>query len=119
MGLMLRNNKLLVAGGKIAADPKCCCGVAECCDGTLPKTLYLDIFSGLSGDMFVGALIDLGVDAHKLERELAKLKLDGYHLQVARQHRSGINGVKFEVHFATPFTIFSSSIEPFVLSWVT
>lgn len=61
-------------------------------------TLYLDIFSGLSGDMFVGALIDLGVDARKLERELAKLKLDGYHLHVARKQKSGIEGVKFDVH---------------------
>jgi len=36
-------------------------------------------------DMFIGALIDLGADAHKLERELKKLKLGGYHLHVARQ----------------------------------
>jgi len=64
------------------------------------KTLYLDIFSGISGDMFVGALIDLGVDAHKLERELGKLKLDGYHLHVSRQHKSAIEGVKFDVHLA-------------------
>lgn len=64
------------------------------------KTLYLDIFSGISGDMFIGALIDLGVDAHKLERELAKLKLDGYHLHVGRQERQGIAGVKFDVHLA-------------------
>ncbi len=64
------------------------------------KTLYLDIFSGISGDMFIGALIDLGVDAHKLERELKKLKLDGYHLHIARQHKSAIEGVKFDVHLA-------------------
>jgi uncharacterized protein (TIGR00299 family) protein len=64
------------------------------------KTLYLDIFSGISGDMFIGALIDLGVDAHKLERELGKLKLDGYHLHVGRQERQGIAGVKFDVHLA-------------------
>jgi uncharacterized protein (TIGR00299 family) protein len=64
------------------------------------KTLYLDIFSGISGDMFVGALIDLGVDARKLERELKKLKLDGYHLHVSRQHKSAIEGVKFDVHLA-------------------
>src|SRR5438309_2015954 len=64
------------------------------------KTLYLDIFSGISGDMFIGALIDLGVDAEKLTRELGKLKLDGYHLHVSRQHKSSIEGVKFDVHLA-------------------
>ncbi len=64
------------------------------------KTLYLDIFSGISGDMFIGALIDLGVDARKLEGELGKLKLAGYHLHVARQHKSAIEGVKFDVHLA-------------------
>ena len=62
------------------------------------KTLYLDIFSGISGDMFVGALIDLGVDSRKLERELKKLKLDGYRLGVARKQKSGIEGIKFDVH---------------------
>jgi len=64
------------------------------------KTLYLDIFSGISGDMFLGALIDLGVDARKLERELAKLNLNGYHLHVSRKQKSGIEGVKFDVHLA-------------------
>ena len=62
------------------------------------KTLYLDIFSGISGDMLLGALIDLGVDAHKLERELKKLKLDGYHLHFSRKQKSGIEGVKFDDH---------------------
>jgi uncharacterized protein (TIGR00299 family) protein len=64
------------------------------------KTLYLDLFSGISGDMFVGALIDLGVDARRLERELKRLKLGGYHLHVARGQKSGIEGVKFDVHLA-------------------
>jgi uncharacterized protein (TIGR00299 family) protein len=62
------------------------------------KTLYLDIFSGIAGDMFIGALLDLGVDAAKLERELKKLKLDGYHLHVSRRQKSAIAGVKFDVH---------------------
>ncbi|MCU0782930.1 MAG: nickel pincer cofactor biosynthesis protein LarC [Verrucomicrobia bacterium] len=64
------------------------------------KTLYLDIFSGISGDMLLGSLIDLGVDAGRLERELKKLKLRGYHLHVARKQKSGIAGVKFDVHLA-------------------
>ncbi|HEY5041620.1 MAG TPA: nickel pincer cofactor biosynthesis protein LarC [Verrucomicrobiae bacterium] len=64
------------------------------------KTLYLDLFSGIAGDMFVAALLDLGVDAQKLERELKKLKLDGYHLHVSRGQKSAIAGVKFDVHLA-------------------
>jgi hypothetical protein len=65
------------------------------------KTLYLDIFSGVAGDMFIGALLDLGVDAAKLERELKKLKLDGYHLHVSRRQKSAIAGVKFDVHLVS------------------
>src|SRR5215216_5064348 len=64
------------------------------------KTLYLDIFSGISGDMFIGALIDLGVDAHQLEHELEKLPLEGYHLHAARGTKASIEGVKFDVHLA-------------------
>ena len=63
------------------------------------KTLYLDIFSGISGDMFLGAMIDLGVDEHKLEAELRKLKLgDDWHLHVHRATKANIAGVKFDVH---------------------
>ena len=64
------------------------------------KTLYLDIFSGIAGDMFIGAMIDIGANPRKLERELAKLKLDGYHLHLSRQERQGIAGIKFDVHLA-------------------
>jgi len=64
------------------------------------KILYLDIFSGIAGDMFIGALLDLGVDAKKFERELKKLKLDGWHLHISRQQKSAIAGVKFDVHLA-------------------
>jgi uncharacterized protein (TIGR00299 family) protein len=62
------------------------------------RTLYLDIFSGISGDMFIGAMLDLGVDFRELEGELRKLGLDGYHLHSARKHKSSIEGVKFDVH---------------------
>jgi uncharacterized protein (TIGR00299 family) protein len=64
------------------------------------KTLYLDIFSGIAGDMFIAALLDLGVDATKLERELKKLQLGGYHLHIARGQKAAIAGVKFDVHLA-------------------
>ena len=68
------------------------------------KTLYLDIFSGIAGDMFIAALLDLGVDTHKLERELKKLKLDGYHLHISRGQKSAIAGIKFDVHLAHDHT---------------
>ncbi|MGO8765831.1 MAG: nickel pincer cofactor biosynthesis protein LarC [Limisphaerales bacterium] len=64
------------------------------------KILYLDLFSGIAGDMFIAALLDLGVDAGRLERELKKLKLDGYHLHISRRQKSSIAGVKFDVHLA-------------------
>ena len=62
------------------------------------KTLYLDIFSGISGDMFIGALLDVGVDFHQLEHELEKLGVGGYHLHASRQQRSHVAGTKFDVH---------------------
>lgn len=62
------------------------------------KTLYLDIFSGISGDMFLGAMLDLGVALAELERELGKLNVGGYHLHAGRRQNASITGVKFEVH---------------------
>ena len=64
------------------------------------KTLYLDIFSGISGDMFLGAMVDLGVDFDALEAELKKLKLEGYSLSANRRQKCAIDGVKFDVHLA-------------------
>src|SRR5580658_422530 len=62
------------------------------------KSLYLDIFSGISGDMFMGAMLDLGVPMEDLTRELEKLRLEGYHLHESRERRFQIEGVRFEVH---------------------
>jgi uncharacterized protein (TIGR00299 family) protein len=68
------------------------------------KTLYLDLNSGISGDMFIAALIDVGVDARQLEQELTKLRLEGYHLHVTRAHKASLEGVKFDVHLADEHT---------------
>ena len=62
------------------------------------KTLYLDIFSGISGDMFIGALIDLGVSEHQIKYKVAELGIGGYQINVSRKEKSGIAGVKFDVH---------------------
>ena len=40
------------------------------------KTLYLDCFAGISGDMFMGALVELGADFNKLKAELINIGLD-------------------------------------------
>ena len=69
------------------------------------QTLYLDLFSGISGDMFIGALVDLGVNPATLEKELAKLQLDGYHLHCTRAQKGSIAGTKFDVHLSTIITI--------------
>jgi pyridinium-3,5-bisthiocarboxylic acid mononucleotide nickel chelatase len=62
------------------------------------RILYVDCFSGISGDMMVGALADLGVTPSTFEWELTKLDLGDYHLHFERQTRGGISGVKFDVH---------------------
>lgn len=61
------------------------------------KTLYLDIFSGIAGDMFLGAMLDLGLPEKTLTAELNKLGLDEYRLKISRKQRSQIEGVQFEV----------------------
>jgi len=58
---------------------------------------YLDAFSGLSGDMTVGALLDCGLDVAVLERELAKLGVGGYRIRRETRERSGIQATKFVV----------------------
>lgn len=63
--------------------------------------LYLDLFSGISGDMFLGAMLDLGVSFERLRDELAKLGLKDYHLHAATQKKAAIAGVKFDVHLGS------------------
>ncbi len=62
------------------------------------KCLYLDCISGISGDMTVGALIDLGVKPSALEWELSKLSLGDFHMHYDRAKRKDIEGVKFDIH---------------------
>lgn len=64
------------------------------------KTLVLDAFSGISGDMFLGALFDLGLSKTALEEQLAKLKVTGYQLLVDRTSHSSIYGTNFDVILA-------------------
>lgn len=66
------------------------------------KILYYDCFAGISGDMNLGALIDLGVDADYLTTELQKLNIEGFHLEIQKDIRRGISGTKATVVVENP-----------------
>ncbi|MDS4028380.1 MAG: nickel pincer cofactor biosynthesis protein LarC [Candidatus Contendobacter sp.] len=59
--------------------------------------LYYDCFAGISGDMHLAALLDLGVDYDELVLELTGLGLDGYGIQATRASRKGVFGVQVRV----------------------
>jgi len=61
------------------------------------KIAYFDCFSGISGDMAVGALLDAGLKIEILEKELKKLDLSGYQLEVNKVVKKGISATKFKV----------------------
>ena len=61
------------------------------------KIAYFDCFSGISGDMTVGALLDAGLKIETLEEELKKLGLSGYQLEVNKVVKKGISATKFNV----------------------
>ena len=60
-------------------------------------TLYCDTFSGISGDMTIGLLVDLGLDLQHLQTELEKLPITGYRLAQSLETRHGIGGTRIEV----------------------
>lgn len=59
---------------------------------------YFDCFSGVAGDMVLGAFIDAGLPLSHLEKELKKLKLGGYKLELKAGRHSGFTGSKLHVH---------------------
>jgi uncharacterized protein (TIGR00299 family) protein len=61
------------------------------------KILYFDCFSGISGDMALAALLDLGLPQEKLREELAKLGLANYSLHVFPGQRQGVKALGLEV----------------------
>jgi uncharacterized protein (TIGR00299 family) protein len=61
------------------------------------RIAYLECFSGISGDMFLGALVDAGVPATLLEETVAVLDI-GARLEISRVDRSGISAVKVDVY---------------------
>lgn len=65
------------------------------------KILYLECNSGISGDMTVGALLDLGADRVVLEHALESLGVGGYHLHFGRKVSCGLDAYDFDVHLET------------------
>jgi len=61
------------------------------------KILYYDCFAGISGDMNLGAMLDLGVDQKYLLKELGNLPIDSYKIKVYKDKRGGITGTKVDV----------------------
>jgi len=61
------------------------------------RILYLDCFSGISGDMALAALVDAGADREYIERELAKLAFEPFSLQWRRVQKKGISALKLDV----------------------
>lgn len=63
----------------------------------MSKILYFECLSGISGDMTIGSLLDLGADVEIFKQELIKLNLDGYHIEINKKSKNGIFGTKFDV----------------------
>ncbi len=66
-------------------------------DGLPMRIAYLDCFSGISGDMFLGALVDTGVSPKLLEDTVAALDI-GARLEISRVTRGGISATKVDVY---------------------
>lgn len=63
------------------------------------KTAYLDCFSGISGDMFLGALLDAGLPVKVLNQQLQTLPLNHYRIETKKESRNRIFGTRFSVQF--------------------
>ena len=61
------------------------------------KTAYLDCFSGISGDMFLGALVDAGLPIEEIRRYLKSLPLKNFEIHATKELRSGITGTKITI----------------------
>ena len=63
----------------------------------MSRLVYFDCASGASGDMLLGALVDLGLPLDALRAELAKVPLQGYRLEARKVQRSGLQATKVDV----------------------
>lgn len=66
----------------------------------MARLAYFDCFSGISGDMILGALVDAGLELDRLGEELAGLGISGYRLTSERVQRAGITATRVHVNLA-------------------
>ena len=66
------------------------------------RILYFDCFSGISGDMILGAFLDLGVDLKEIYKGLGSLNVKGYKLNSRQVKRNGFVGTKVDVVLNKP-----------------
>src|SRR5437868_7036143 len=66
----------------------------------MPMALYVDCFSGASGDMLLGALLDIGLDISALRASLASLPVSGWSLEAEHVQRRGLGGTRARVTLA-------------------
>ncbi len=66
------------------------------------RTAYFDCYSGISGDMILGALVDLGVDIKDIRKALKKMDLNGYKLQAKNIQRNGLACTQVTVAIEKP-----------------
>jgi len=66
------------------------------------RLVYFDCASGASGDMILGALVDIGLPVDSLRAELGKLGIAGYRLEARRVHRAGLHATKVDVVLEHP-----------------
>jgi hypothetical protein len=79
------------------------------------RVLYFDCFSGISGDMTLGALLDAGLPLDDLRAALGSLMVGGYHVHAKKVLRAGVSATKFSVHeqtHAAPSTVAPSTVAP-------
>ena len=63
----------------------------------MTRIIYFDCFSGCSGDMILGALLDAGLSPDTLKEGLAKIDIQGYHLGISRVNKAAISATQFDV----------------------
>src|SRR3954469_3280856 len=63
----------------------------------MSRILYFDCFSGISGDMALGAMLDAGLPLDALKEGLGSLAVSGFEISVTRVLRTGVSATKFNV----------------------